>query len=150
MSVQTSFRGNSPYFITLIWVDLLKVMQKENSTNPVPSKYSRVLKSLLLENLVAHFFSLQHFPYVNSPEVCRYQVCICVCSGKYCYIDSFKQSQRGEICSFLTRTHVSLGGLGVTCSPRDSRFAGSYPTEVDGFFQDIKILSTSPPRGRKK
>ena len=24
---------------------------------------------------------------------------------------------------------------------------GSNPTEVDGFFQDVKILSTSPPGG---
>ena len=40
-----------------------------------------------------------------------------------------------------------LGGLGVTCSPRDSRFAGSNPAEVDGFFQDVKILSTGPPGG---
>ena len=30
--------------------------------------------------------------------------------------------------------HVDLGGLGVTCSPRDPRFAGSNPTEVYGFF----------------
>ena len=28
-----------------------------------------------------------------------------------------------------------------------SRFAGSNPAEVDGFFQDVKILSTSPPGG---
>ena len=42
---------------------------------------------------------------------------------------------------------VGLGGLGVTCSPRDPRFAGSNPAEVDGFFQDVKILSTSPPGG---
>ena len=38
---------------------------------------------------------------------------------------------------------VVLGGLGVTCSPRDPRFAGSNPAEVDGFFQDVKNLSTS-------
>ena len=42
---------------------------------------------------------------------------------------------------------VGLGGLGLTCSPRDPRFAGSNPTEVDEFFQDVKILSTSPPGG---
>ena len=42
---------------------------------------------------------------------------------------------------------VSLGSLGVTCSSRDPRFAGSNPAEVDGFFQDVKILSTSPPGG---
>ena len=40
-----------------------------------------------------------------------------------------------------------LGGLGVTYAPRDPRFAGSNPAEVDGFFQDVKILSTSPPGG---
>ena len=33
----------------------------------------------------------------------------------------------------------------VTCSPRDPRFADSNPTEIDGFFQDVKILSKSPP-----
>ena len=42
---------------------------------------------------------------------------------------------------------VGFGGLGVTCSPGDPKFAGSNPAEVDGFFQDVKILSTSPPRG---
>ena len=42
---------------------------------------------------------------------------------------------------------VGLGGLGVTCSPRDPRFAGSNPAEVGGFFHDVKILSTSPPGG---
>ena len=38
---------------------------------------------------------------------------------------------------------VGLGGLEVTCLPRDPRFAGSNPADVDGFFQDVKILSTS-------
>ena len=45
----------------------------------------------------------------------------------------------------VTPDKVGLGGLGVTYSPRDPRFAGSNPAEVDGFFQDVKILSTSPP-----
>ena len=35
--------------------------------------------------------------------------------------------------------------LEVTCSPWNLRFAGSNPAEVDWFFQDVKILSTSPP-----
>ena len=39
---------------------------------------------------------------------------------------------------------VGLGGLGVLCSPRDPSFAGSNPADVDVFFQDIKVLSTSP------
>ena len=42
---------------------------------------------------------------------------------------------------------VGLSGLGITCLPRNQRFVGSNPAEVDGFFQDIKILSTSPPGG---
>ena len=46
----------------------------------------------------------------------------------------------------VNRVGVCLGGLGVTYSPRDSRFADSNPT-VDVFFQDVKILSTSPPGG---
>ena len=42
---------------------------------------------------------------------------------------------------------VGLGGLGVTYSPRDPRFAGSNPAEVDWFFQDVKIPNTSLPGG---
>ena len=42
---------------------------------------------------------------------------------------------------------VGLGGLGVTCSPRDPRFAGSNPADVDGCFQEVKLLRTSPPGG---
>jgi hypothetical protein len=33
---------------------------------------------------------------------------------------------------------VGRGGLGITCWPRDPRFAGSNTAEVDGFFQDVK------------
>ena len=40
-----------------------------------------------------------------------------------------------------------IGGLGVTCYPGDLKFAGSNPTEVDGFFHNVKILSTNPPGG---
>ena len=36
---------------------------------------------------------------------------------------------------------------GVTCLLQDPRFVGSNLTEVDRFFQDIKILSTSPSGG---
>ena len=42
---------------------------------------------------------------------------------------------------------VVVGGLGVMCSPPNPRFAGSNPAEVDGFFQDVKLLSTSPSGG---
>ena len=42
---------------------------------------------------------------------------------------------------------VGLDDLGLPCSPRDPRFASSNPAEVDGFFHDVKILSTSPPGG---
>ena len=47
----------------------------------------------------------------------------------------------------VTSYVLGLGGLRVTCSPRDPRFVGSNLAEVDGFFQDVKILSTSPPGG---
>ena len=49
------------------------------------------------------------------------------------------------LAQFYSYQLVGLGGLGVTCSPRDPRFAGSHPAEVDGVFQDVKILNTSPP-----
>ena len=38
-------------------------------------------------------------------------------------------------------------GLGMTSLPRDPRFAGSIPAEIDNFFQDVKIQNTSPPGG---
>ena len=40
---------------------------------------------------------------------------------------------------------VGLCGLGATYFSRDQRIAGSNPAEVYGFFQDVKILSTSLP-----
>ena len=46
---------------------------------------------------------------------------------------------------FFKINSVGLGGLRVTCSPRDLRFASSNPAEVDGFFEDVKLLSTYPP-----
>ena len=36
---------------------------------------------------------------------------------------------------------------GVPCSLRNQRFVGSNSVEVDGFFQDVKILSTCPSGG---
>ena len=35
---------------------------------------------------------------------------------------------------------VGLGGLRVTCSPRDPKFVGSNPAEFDGFFSGRKNL----------
>ena len=61
---------------------------------------------------------------------------------------SFEKKKRIKINIGITNWSIfSLPGLGVTCSPRDPRFAGSNPTEADGFFQDVKILNTSPPGG---
>ena len=39
---------------------------------------------------------------------------------------------------------VSLGDLGVMCSPQDPRSMGSNPAEVDGIFSGQKNLSRSP------
>ena len=44
----------------------------------------------------------------------------------------------------IKAAYVGLGGLGVTCSPRDPRFAVSNPAQVCGFFQDVRILVTEP------
>ena len=57
-----------------------------------------------------------------------------------------KKKPKQEI-SKVTKKATGLGGLGVTYSPQDPRFAGSNPTEVDEFLHDVKILSTSPPGG---
>ena len=40
----------------------------------------------------------------------------------------------------LTPWFVVLGGLGITFSPRDPKFACSKPTEVDGSFSGRKNL----------
>jgi hypothetical protein len=50
-----------------------------------------------------------------------------------------------EQCSKLNTLAVDLGGLGVTCSPRDPKFAGSNPAEVNEFFQDVKNPEHNPP-----
>ena len=47
----------------------------------------------------------------------------------------------------LNNIEVDLGGFRVTGSPRDPRFAVLNPVEVDGFFQDVKILSIRSPGG---
>ena len=49
--------------------------------------------------------------------------------------------------NYYIEINRGLGGLGVMCSPQDPTFAGSNPAEFDGFFQDVKILSKSPPGG---
>ena len=49
------------------------------------------------------------------------------------------------LATFLSEVNIiifGLGGVGITYSPRDPRFAGSNPTEVDGFY--IYIGSTQP------
>ena len=48
---------------------------------------------------------------------------------------------------YIYSTKIGLDDLEVTCLSRDPRFAGSNPAKVDGFFEDVKILNTSPPGG---
>ena len=60
---------------------------------------------------------------------------------------SEEEEEEEEKTEFTLEGTFGLGGLGVKCSPRDPRSAGSNPNEVDGFFQDVKILSASPPGG---
>ena len=49
------------------------------------------------------------------------------------YYVHFNRTAVSHHTTFLTK--VDLGGLGVTCSSRDQRFAGSNPAEVDDFFR---------------
>ena len=58
-----------------------------------------------------------------------------------------EEAERKPSSTIFRLIYIKVVGLGVTCSSRDPRFAGSNPAEVDGFFQDVKILSTSPPGG---
>ena len=64
-----------------------------------------------------------------------------------CVTAERKSMQFVSVCYKVISCSVSLGGLGLTCSPRDPRFAGSNPAKVDGFFQNVKILSRSPLGG---
>ena len=65
-----------------------------------------------------------------------------------CFRESVRVLRSFELKKGMTfHTYSRLGGLGVTCSPQDPRFVGSDPAEVDELFQDLKILSTSPPGG---
>ena len=49
--------------------------------------------------------------------------------------------------SYYAHLLVVLGSLGVSCSPRDPRFADSNPAEIDEIFQDVNIVSSSPRGG---
>ena len=43
-----------------------------------------------------------------------------------------------EFIPFLFKLTPNLDNLGVNCSPRDPRFAGSTPADIDGFFSERK------------
>ena len=49
--------------------------------------------------------------------------------------NSFLVFLSSSLSIIINYSEVGLGGLGVTCSPRDPRFAGSNPAEVDAFFR---------------
>ena len=57
----------------------------------------------------------------------------------------YLNQKRIDVCKHTVK--VSLGGLGIMCSPQDSRFAGLNRLKLMDFFQDVKILSTSPLEG---
>ena len=73
--------------------------------------------------------------------------------AKFCQPDNYDLSRNLKMMQFGTNLmssvvlYISFGGLMLTCSPRDPGFSGSSPAEVDGFFQDVKILSPNPPEG---
>ena len=53
---------------------------------------------------------------------------------------------RNIIYDIAVGNYVNLGGLGVTCSPRDPRFEGSNPTEVNGYFSSGRDFKLWVPR----
>ena len=55
-----------------------------------------------------------------------------------CMMHSKGENKSYEVIVFAYISLVGLGRLGVTCSPRDPRFAGSNPAEVDGFYSGHK------------
>ena len=48
------------------------------------------------------------------------------------FIKNFNKKKKLKLfMNDIHNSHVGLGDLGVTCLPRDLRFAGSNPAEVD-------------------
>ena len=64
------------------------------------------------------------------------------------YIKKLDDNDNNTVSFLVTYLHVGLGGLGVTCSPRDPRVQ-IWLRSMD-FFQDVTILSTRPPGGALK
>ena len=64
-------------------------------------------------------------------------------------INDDSDKEEGTCKTFLRKTmeEVTLGGVGVKCSPRDPRFAGSNLAEVDGFFSGHKNPEHKSSRG---
>ena len=72
---------------------------------------------------------------------------------KFCFNVSMFNTFLKNLHFFLKYLYIELdkyiffSELGICCRVimEDARFADSNPSEVDGFFQDVKLLSTSPP-----
>ena len=83
--------------------------------------YPEILGSI--PSLAGEFFSRK--------ELFHSSLCALVCK----FIVTLKVIRK---INYLYIRYVGLDGLGETCSPREPRFAGSNPAEVDGFFQEHK------------
>ena len=94
---------------------------------------------------------LQHCMYsIQNFETDRLYTIIWACHSahlKFYYFinDDFLKVPKRYEKLLRVSSSVDIGCLGVTYSPGDTRFAGSNPAEVYGFFQAVKILSTNPP-----
>ena len=79
----------------------------------------------------------------NSAGQCCFPVTVSSNRRDLTVLYALTQWQMFKLPNILTG---SLGGNGLTWSPR-SRFAVSNLAEVDAFFQDVEVLSTSPLGG---
>ena len=107
----------------------------------------RVSEVIFCYNTTTEYSVLLRFILLGFPGFCAMQMLLLpqyISSGET-YLKWNKLIENVGFIVVIKWQQVSLGGLGVTCLPRDPRFAGSNPAEIDGYFQDVKILSTSLP-----
>ena len=94
-----------------------------------------------LKNFISEFQGLKSVSWVWTRE---HWV-----SRRACYSDVTEADtlQLWSFTNWYQTKWSSIRHRWVPCSPRDPRFAGSNRAEIDGFFQDVKILRPSPPGG---
>ena len=84
--------------------------------------------------------------HTATTTACRFKCCVSVAQATFQAVNESGRRKDNSVIPFINldkfremEEHQNsicvIGGLGVTCYPRDLKFAGSNPTEVDGFFR---------------